>query len=113
MIRIVLLALTLAVGLPATASGQTALLERGQKVYAAERCALCHSIGTTGNQRGPLDNVGNKLSADEVREWMVDAPGMTKKTKSERRPLMRSYPNLSDEDMAALVAYMLSLKTKE
>jgi len=113
MIRIVLLALALAISLPATTFGQAALLERGQKVYAAERCALCHSIGTAGNRRGPLDNVGNKLSADEVREWLVDAPGMTKKTKSERRPLMRSYPNLSAEDTAALVAYMLSLKTTE
>jgi cytochrome c1 len=42
--------------------------------------------------------------------WIVSPAEMTKKTKAERKPPMRAYPNLSKEDVDALVAYMLSLK---
>jgi hypothetical protein len=42
----------------------------------------------------------------------VDAPGMTAKTKSTRKPLMRSYPKLTTEQVDALVAYMQTLKKK-
>jgi mono/diheme cytochrome c family protein len=99
--------------LPAVAFGQDqALIERGLKVYAEQKCSVCHSIAGKGNVKGPLDSVGLRLSADEVREWMVHPAEMTKKTKAERKPPMRAYPKLSKEDLDALVAYMLSLKKK-
>jgi mono/diheme cytochrome c family protein len=87
-----------------------AQIEQGKKVYAANKCQICHSVADQGNKKGPLDGVGKKLSADEIREWMVDAPAMTAKTKSERKPMMKSYPNIAKEDLDALVAYMRSLK---
>jgi hypothetical protein len=52
------------------------------------------------------------LTADEIREWMVNPAEMTKKTKAERKPPMRAYPNLPKEDLDAVVAYMVSLKKK-
>jgi mono/diheme cytochrome c family protein len=94
-----------------TASAQNqAQIDRGMKVYAEQKCAVCHSINGKGNVKGPLDDVGSRLSADEVRQWMVNPAEMTKKTKAERKPPMRAFPNLSKEDLDALVAYMLSLK---
>ena len=100
-------------GLPAIAVAQDkALIERGMKVYAEQKCSVCHSIDGKGNAKGPLDSVGLKLSADEIREWMVHPAEMTKKTKAERKPPMRAYPNLAKEDLDAVVAYMLSLKKK-
>jgi mono/diheme cytochrome c family protein len=100
-------------GLPAIAAAQDkALIERGMKVYAEQKCSICHSIDGKGNAKGPLDSVGLKLSADEIREWMVHPAEMTKKTKAERKPPMRAYPNLSKEDVDAVVAYMQSLKKK-
>jgi mono/diheme cytochrome c family protein len=100
-------------GLPAMAGAQDkALIEHGMKVYAAQKCSVCHSIDGKGNAKGPLDSVGLKLSADEIREWMVRPAEMTKKTKAERKPPMRAYPNLPKEDVDAIVAYMLSLKKK-
>ena len=100
-------------GLPATAVAQDkALIERGMKVYAEQKCSVCHSIDGKGNAKGPLDSVGLKLSADEIREWMVHPAEMTKKTKAERKPPMRAYPKLAKEDLDAVVAYMLSLKKK-
>lgn len=86
------------------------LIERGAKVYASERCSTCHSVAGKGNTRGALDKVGTKLSADEIRQWIVAAPEMTEKAKATRKPLMKAYPNLSKDDLEALVAYLQSLK---
>lgn len=96
---------------PAAAAAQNAAaIEHGKKVYAAEKCSVCHSIGGVGNKKGPLEGVGTKLTTDEIRQWIVSAPEMTKKTKAERKPFMKAYANLSKEDLDALVAYMASLK---
>ena len=84
---------------------------KGEQVYAAQKCALCHSIGDKGNRKGPLDGVGAKLSADELRKWIVDAKGMTVKTAAPRKPEMKNYA-LPKEDVDALVAYMATLKNK-
>jgi mono/diheme cytochrome c family protein len=94
---------------PAYAQGDAKL---GEKIYAEQKCQMCHSIGGKGNAKGPLDDVGSRLSADELRQWIVDAPGMTAKTKAARKPLMKSYPSLSKEQVDALVAYMQTLKKK-
>jgi mono/diheme cytochrome c family protein len=93
-------------------SAQDAKVERGMKVYAEQKCSMCHAIGGKGNAKGALDGVGSKLSAAEIKEWIVNPKTMTEKTKAERKPPMRAYPNLPAEDVDALVAYMLSLKKK-
>ena len=82
---------------------------KGAKVYADQKCAMCHSIGDKGNKKGPLDGIATKYSADELRQWIVDAKGMTEKTKAPRKPLMKNY-TLPKEDVDALVAYMQTLK---
>ena len=105
----VIAGLTLCLGLAATAAAQDAKVARGEKVYAEQKCALCHSIGDKGNKKGPLDGVGSKLKNDEVREWITDAKGMTAKTKADRKPPMKSY-TLPKEDMEALAAYLMTLK---
>jgi mono/diheme cytochrome c family protein len=82
---------------------------KGEKVYADQKCSLCHSIGGKGNAKGPLEGVGSKDSPDEIRQWIVDAKGMTAKTKAPRKPEMKAY-TLPKEDVDALVAYLSSLK---
>jgi mono/diheme cytochrome c family protein len=83
---------------------------RGEKVYAAQKCQMCHAIAGKGNTKGPLDGVGSKLSADEIRQWIVDAAAMPAKTKAPRKPAMKSYPNIPKDDLDALVAYLHGLK---
>lgn len=90
-------------------SGQ---IERGIKVYTDQKCAVCHSIAGKGNAKGALDDVGSRLMPDEIRAWLVNPAEMTKKTKAERKPPMRAYPNLPKTDLDAVVAYMLSLRKK-
>jgi mono/diheme cytochrome c family protein len=95
-----------AIALPAAAQD----VAKGEQVYAAQKCSICHSIAGKGQAKGPLDGVGSKLSADEIRQWIVAPAEMTKKHNATRKPPMRAYPNLPKEDLDALVAYMASLK---
>jgi len=83
--------------------------EKGEQVFAAQKCSLCHSVAGKGNAKGPLDAVGGKLTADEIRSWITDAKGMTAKTKPTRKPEMKAYA-LPKDDVDALVAYLSSLK---
>jgi cytochrome c2 len=86
-------------------------IERAQKVYVEKKCANCHSIAGKGNKKGPLDEVGTKLSAAEIKEWLANPVEMTKKTKATRKPVMKE-ASLAAEDLDAMVAYMLTLKKK-
>jgi mono/diheme cytochrome c family protein len=95
---------------PRAVSAQDARAERGLKVYVDQKCAMCHAIGGKGNVKGALDDVGRRLEPDLIRGWIVNPADMTKKTKAERKPPMRAYPNLAKEDLDALVAYMVGLK---
>jgi len=105
----VLAGLTLCVGLAASAAAQDAKVAKGGKLFVDQKCGLCHSIGDKGNKKGPLDGVGTKLKADEIREWLVDAKGMTAKTKAARKPEMKAF-TLPKDDVDALVAYLATLK---
>jgi mono/diheme cytochrome c family protein len=105
------IALTLVVGLtaPFAAAGQD--VKKGEQVYAAQKCATCHSIAGKGKKTNPLDGVGGKLSADDIKQWIVDPKGMAAKAKSTKKPPMAAkYSALPAADLDALVAYMASLK---
>jgi mono/diheme cytochrome c family protein len=94
----------------AVSAQDKAQIEQGMKVYATEKCSVCHSIEGKGAKKGPLDRVGARLTEDEIRQWIVNAPEMTKKTKATRKPPMKNYAHLSTDDVGALVAYLQTLK---
>lgn len=115
MIRVLhLTAAALAVSLaapPLAASQDAAQVKRGAEVYAAQKCQTCHTVAGKGNKANPLDGVGAKLSADEIRQWITHPTEMTAKAKSTKKPPMPAkYGSLPAADLDALVAYMLSLK---
>ena len=84
--------------------------EKGVVVYGAQKCATCHLLDGKGMAKGPLDGVGKKLTADEIRAWIVTPAEMTKKANATRKPPMRAYPSLPKEDLDALVAFLASKK---
>ena len=84
--------------------------EKGAAVFVAQKCATCHSLDGKGLAKGPLDGVGAKLSADDIREWIVHPDAMSKTANATRKPPMRAYPNLPKEDLDALVAFLASKK---
>ncbi len=87
-------------------------VERGMKVYADQRCPLCHSVAGKGNPKGPLDDVATKLTPADIRLWIEKPEEMRVKTKSDRRPPMKSFATLSKDDMDGLLAYLQTLKKK-
>jgi mono/diheme cytochrome c family protein len=105
------MALALVIGMSSPALAQDAKIARGQKLFTDQKCSLCHSIGGHGNAKGPLDDVGSKLSADEIRQWISNAKEMTAKTKATRKPEMKQF-NLPKDNVDALVAYLQTLKGK-
>jgi len=106
-----IIALALAgVMLPAArAAAQDA--KKGQEVYAAQKCQGCHAIGGKGYKANPLDGVAKKLSAADIRAWIVTPKDMATKAQSKAKPPMPDrYAKLPAADIDALVAYMQTLK---
>ena len=96
-------------GVPRVARAQDA--KHGEQVYAAQKCSVCHAIAGKGGKSSPLDGVGAKLSANDIREWIVEPIAMAKKSGSTKKPPMpKKFDKLPAADIDGLVAYMQSLK---
>ena len=99
------------VGATAPLMARDAQTDQGAKVYAAQKCQMCHAIAGKGNKSNPLDGVGAKLSADDIKQWITHPKEMTEKAKSTKKPSMPAkYDQLPAADLDALVAYLASLK---
>jgi len=106
-----LFAITLAFAASPASAQDAAKIKQGETVYAAQKCQICHSIAGKGSKANPLDKVGAKLSADEIKQWIVTPVEMAAKAKSTKKPPMTNkYAALPAADIDGLVAYMQSLK---
>ena len=94
----------------AVAQDKAAVVERGKAVYTEQKCSLCHAIEAKGNKQHPLDGVGSKLSAADIRKWITTPKEMEATLPAKPKISMKAYPNLKPEDLDALVAYLESLK---
>jgi cytochrome c2 len=94
--------LGMAIGGPLPASGSET--EKGKKVYEERRCGLCHAIAGQGGKIGPdLSNVGNQRDREWLMKFIKDPKGTM--------PGAKMLPvKAAEEEIAALAAYMLSLK---
>jgi mono/diheme cytochrome c family protein len=106
--RVVVMTAVICLAAAAAASAQDAKA-KGEAVFTAQKCSLCHAVAGKGNPKGSLDGVGSTLSADEIRSWIMDPKGMAAKTKATRKPEMKQY-TLAKDDVDSLVAYLSSLK---
>lgn len=86
-------------------------LELGRKIYESQGCAKCHMVAGKGNKMFPLDGVGSKLPAADIRKWFTHTAAMEAALPKKPAIMMsaRKY-NLRDADLDALVAYLMSLK---
>ena len=95
--------------MPAVA--QQAAAAAGEKLLTEKKCTVCHLVNGTGNKKGPvLDGVGAKLSKDDIRAWITNAPEMAAKANIDRKPPMKAYTDFTKEEVDALVAYLATLK---
>jgi mono/diheme cytochrome c family protein len=101
------LAALLAASVPASAQDA----KHGETVYTAQKCQMCHAIAGKGSKTNPLDGVGAKLSAEDIRHWIINPTEAAAKAKSTKKPPMpNKYSKLAAADIDGLVAYMQSLK---
>jgi mono/diheme cytochrome c family protein len=86
----------------------------GKQVFTDLKCLVCHSVGGEGNKKGAaLDDVGAKLTAEDIRHWVTNAPEMAAKANIDRKPPMKAYTDFSKEQVDALVAYLVTLKNTD
>ena len=85
---VVAVSLTVAITPSVATAGQDA--KRGEEVYTAQKCQGCHNIGGKGYKANTLDGVGKKLSADEIRAWIVTPKAMATTTVSNNAALVES-----------------------
>ena len=77
--------------------------DQGKTVFAAQKCALCHSIASSGGDEA-LDGVGARLKPDDIKK-RLRSPKDVKAGSG-----MKAYPNLPEKDINSLVAYLMTLK---
>jgi mono/diheme cytochrome c family protein len=81
----------------------------GKSLYDKSGCAKCHQIAGKGSKISPLDGVGSKLSAADIKQWLTDPDAMTAKLPKKPAVKMKKVEG-SEADIDNLVQYMLSLK---
>jgi cytochrome c oxidase subunit 2 len=89
-----------------TATPDAEKCSKGQQVYSAQHCSMCHSIAGKGNPKNALDDVGSKMTAEELKKYITNPKSVKADTK------MKAYPSLSADDLDALVTYLLTLTKK-
>lgn len=91
------------------ASAQDAVA-KGEKLFADNKCSLCHSVAGKGNAKHPLDGMGAKLKAEDIKLWLTDPKAAEAKAGIKAMPPMKSFATLPPADIEALVAFVQSLK---
>jgi len=94
----------------APAVAQDAKVAAGEKLFAAQKCSICHSVAGKGNVKKPLDGAGTRLDAALIRLWLTDPKAAEAKSGKKAMPPMKSFAALPAADIDALVAYVQSLK---
>jgi len=93
-----------------TPGGQDAAkIAAGEKVYSANKCMSCHAIEGKGMKKYPLDGIGSKLTAADIRKWITSPAEMEAKQATKQPMKMKAF-KLAPADLDALVAYLESLK---
>ncbi len=74
----------------------------GKQIYESHGCSGCHSIAGSGGANVPLDGIGSRLTASELKRLIVSPPagGTMPPTTA------------PDEEIKDLVAYLRTLKTR-
>lgn len=86
------------------AYGEEELVEKGKQFYTEKKCGLCHTVdGSGGKKGGDLSDVGSKRDAEWLTKYMRDPKSIIPEAKM---PAFRG----TDEELNALVAYLMSLK---
>ena len=91
-------------GITGFAQDEAAQIEEGKKVYGEMKCAMCHKVDGVGGKIGPeLSGVGSRKDAEWIKGFLKDPKSVSPDTK---QPPFKG----TDEQLEALVTYLMSLK---
>jgi mono/diheme cytochrome c family protein len=84
-----------------------AMIEKGKAVFDAAKpaCKACHN-----EKKNPLDTYGASGKAEDVKAWIRTPKEMFAKAGKKGMMPVYSEKKMSDEDVEALTAYLMSLK---
>ena len=95
---------------------QDAKVAAGKAAYDTQKCSTCHVLagkGTKGMAPQPLDGIGTRMTAVDLKKWFTDTAAMEAKLAKKPMVKMSDYlktHKITDADVDALVAYLLTLK---
>ena len=76
----------------------------GEKIYSAKRCGACHVIQGKGGKLGPpLSDIASKRDAQWLKTFLKTPKAINPESK------MSPFKG-TDEELEALIAYLLTLK---
>ena len=84
---------------------------RGSQVFAAQGCATCHAIAGEGNPRSPLDQVGARWDAEEMKAWITGTGLAVEMLPPAIAKRKQRYAAMPEDELKALVAYLLTLRS--
>ena len=107
--RMFVVLVSLAVASGVTIAAQDAKqVEAGKKLYETYNCKKCHKIGDVG-KLSVLDGVATKLTAEDIRKWLVSPDEMTAKLKKKPKVKMKKQ-DYKPGEVEVMMAYLLTLK---
>ncbi len=100
--------------LAATVSAQAdPKVAAGKKLFSTKNCVKCHMAEGKGNKKLRMDGTTApvaKLSAADIQQWILSPAEMT--AKLDHKPINPMKKTaLADPEVAALVAYLMHLRT--
>ncbi len=105
---IALVTLTFACG-AALAAQDPQQVEAGKKLYDVYDRKKCHRIGGASGKLHSLEGVATKMSAEDIRKWLVSPAEMTKTLKKKPTTTMKKQA-FKPGEIDAFMAYLATLK---
>lgn len=87
-----------------------ALVARGRTVFEERACTRCHAAEGRGNPRLPLDGVGSRRTATELRAFVTGAGVAREQLTRSALRAKEEFANLPSTELDALTAYLATLR---
>lgn len=78
----------------------------GRSLFETQHCGTCHSFAGVGNPRLPLDGIGQKMSDQEMQNWITGSGAATNTLSAFIIKRKQGYKEMPEEQMRLLIAYL-------